>query len=112
MISPVPTTTPGECAARAGTESSTLTGSVEAHTPPVLNKQQRSHRRRQALGLCRLCDDLKVDKNHCKKHAEQLRIAARNRYRLLAGIPLDAPLSNNGRPRIGSTAATTTPLQP
>lgn len=119
MISPVPTTTPGECAARAGTESSTLTGSAEAHTPPVssesMSRQLRWQRNQLKKQNCRQCGEPKVDRNHCAVCAEKLRIRARNRYRLLKGIPLEAPLAKNGRPRssaLGTSLTGSQPLQP
>lgn len=107
MISPVPTTTPSECAARAGTESSTLTGGAEAPaslvSPESVSRQLRWQHKQIKEQNCRQCGEPKVDKNHCAACAEKLRTRARNRYRLRAGIPLEAPLAKNGRPRIAGS---------
>lgn len=45
-----------------------------------------------ALGLCRQCGVVAETANLCPDCADKNRIAARERYRIKKGIPLDAPL--------------------
>lgn len=101
-----PTTTPVDCAARAGMESSPLTGSAEAHTLPALSsglsRQRRWQLKQEKANQCRQCGGPLLTQHHCADCAEKIQTRNRNRYRLAHGIPLDAPLSKNGRPRIGS----------
>ena len=63
-----------------------------------MTRQRRWQLAQNARGLCAICPMPRVDDHHCAQHAKDCRDRARNRYRLKAGIPLDAPLMG-GRPR-------------
>lgn len=63
-------------------------------------------RLRQQLGLCRCCSEKVAPGSvtYCPYHQMIMRDRARepnrNAYRLKHNIPLDAPLSRRGRPRV------------
>ena len=61
---------------------------------------------RVEAGCCGTCGvERKLDDGgtrvHCGSCAEKTRKLRRDAYRLKAGIPLDAPLAKQGRPRLG-----------
>lgn len=60
----------------------------------MISPQRKWQLAKIAEGICPACGKAKSvpGKKHCKKCAKRLRIAARNRYRLKHGIPLDTPL--------------------
>ena len=48
-------------------------------------------------GKCRFCPKPLYTKQHCKDCAEKVRVRARNKYRKKVGIPLDSPITKEGR---------------
>lgn len=75
----------------------------------LASRQLRWQRRKRAEGKCEVCgkpgarverDGKEVTMEFCSHHGDMNRTLARNRKRLAAGIPLDAPLSGHGRKRI------------
>lgn len=95
-----PTTPPDARAASVEAVSSELTGAAAAPAVPVSSesRQIRWQQKQLKKNNCRQCGRPKVNKHHCADCAEKIRIRARNRYRLKVGIPIDAPLTGNGRP--------------
>lgn len=64
------------------------------------SKQKRWQEAKALAGLCITCGKNPAEeKCYCAACAERQRDKARARYRLKKGIPLDAPLMPNGRPR-------------
>lgn len=57
-----------------------------------LSRQRRYQIRNQQENKCVICGGKTLTRNLCKFHAEKSRAASRKRYRLKAGIPLDAPI--------------------
>lgn len=63
-------------------------------------------RQRARDGICRCCDETVAPTSkfycpyHLVTHRANVRDPHRNAYRLKHGIPLDAPLSRRGRPRL------------
>lgn len=62
-------------------------------------KQVRWQRKQMANGRCATCGE-PADGMYCPKHRRIIRKKQRDRQRIKAGIPLDAPLSKRGRPRL------------
>lgn len=105
MIPPTePTTPPDVSAASVEAVSSELTGAAAAPAVPASaeSRQIRWQQKQLKKNNCRQCGRPKVNKHHCAECAEKIRVRARNRYRLKVGIPIEAPLSRNGRPIGGS----------
>jgi len=60
----------------------------------TLSKQRRWQLKMLAAGRCRQCGAPRVEGSaaHCAACREKSRVAGRNRYRRMAGIPLDLPV--------------------
>lgn len=63
------------------------------------SRQRKWQMRKAAEGLCVICGKPAVTNWFCPFHTKQGRDINRNRYRLKAGIPLNAPLYPAGRKR-------------
>lgn len=105
-----PTTPPDARAASIEVVSSELPAAAAAPVAPAPSipassgsRQLRWQKKQLKLANCRQCGRPKVTKHHCAECAEKMRIKARNRYRLKVGIPIDAPLTGNGRPLFNSS---------
>ena len=73
---------------------------VNARIPDAeASRQLRWQRKKVAAGLCQICGAPAAGGGHCRVHHEESRARSRAYWRTKAGIPMDAPLSNKGRPR-------------
>ena len=66
----------------------------------MASRQYREQEENVKNGKCRYCRKPLSTKFHCEKCAEKIRARARNQYRAKVGIPLEAPLSKSGRPKM------------
>ncbi|MDA7640524.1 hypothetical protein N8787_02700 [Opitutaceae bacterium] len=65
-----------------------------------VSRQLKWQREKKKNGLCTQCGKRPTDNALCPPCREKAREKNLKRHRLIAGIPLDAPLGNQGRPRI------------
>lgn len=73
----------------------------QTFTMKVVSRQSRWQARRRASGLCYICgSEPAIDGWHCNGCREKGRASRRNYYRKKVGIPLNAPISKCGRPRV------------
>ena len=65
-----------------------------------ISRQRKWQIEKRDAGLCIKCGKTAERGGLCLHHLELRRTDGRNRYRKKRGIPLDAPISKNGRKRI------------
>lgn len=64
-----------------------------------IKRSMKWQKKQKTLGLCHVCNKLKVNKTHCAFHRDKQAEGNRNRNRIKHGIPLDAPLHVPGYAR-------------